>query len=71
MSIGKKIKLYLIENGISQTWLSEKTNIALPKLNASLNGDRKISVDEFAEILFALNVDANLFIKINNKNEGD
>lgn len=66
MSIGKKIKLYLTENGISQTWLSEKTNIALPKLNASLNGDRKISVDEFANILHALNVDANTFIESKN-----
>lgn len=66
MSIGKKIKLYLTENGISQTWLSEKTNIALPKLNASLNGDRKISVDEFANILNALNVDANTFIESKN-----
>ncbi len=63
MSVGKKIKLYLVENGISQKWLSEKTNIALPKLNASLNGERKISVDEFANILNALNVDANTFIK--------
>ncbi len=66
MSIGKKIKLYLIENGISQTWLSEKTKIALPKLNASLNGDRKISVDEFASIVNSLNVDANTFIKSSN-----
>lgn len=68
MSIGKKIKLYLTEKGISQTWLSEKTNIALPKLNASLNGDRKISVDEFANILNALNVDANTFIESRNNN---
>lgn len=65
MPIGKKIKLYLIEKGISQTWLSGKTDIALPKLNASLNGDRKISVDEFISILNALNVDANTFIESN------
>lgn len=68
MLVGKKIKLYLTDKGISQTWLSEKTDIALPKLNASLNGTRKLSIDEFASILNALNVDANTFIKTENNN---
>jgi len=42
MSIGKKIRLYLAENNISQSWLSEEAKIALPKLNASLNDKRKM-----------------------------
>lgn len=63
MSVGKEIRIYLVQQGISQTWLSEKTNIALPKLNASLNDNRKLSVDEFATIINVLDVDANRFVK--------
>ncbi len=63
MSVGKKIRLYLIENGISQTWVSEQARIALPKLNASLNDKRKLDVEEFSAIIKALNEDANKFIK--------
>ena len=63
MSVGKKIRLYLIENGIRQTWVSEQARIALPKLNASLNDKRKLDVEEFSAIIKALNEDANKFIK--------
>lgn len=62
MSVGKQIRLYLIENGISQTWLSEKTKIALPKLNASLNDKRKLDAEEFSTIINVLNEDANKFL---------
>lgn len=63
MSVGAKIRMYLIENDISQTWLSEQARIALPKLNASLKGKRKLDVEEFSRIIKALNEDANKFIK--------
>lgn len=63
MSVGKQIKLYLIENGISQSWVSEQARIALPKLNASLNDKRKLDVEEFSSIINVLNEDANKFIK--------
>jgi hypothetical protein len=63
MSVGKQIRLYLIENGISQTWVSEQARIALPKLNASLNDKRKLDVEEFSSIINVLNEDANKFIK--------
>lgn len=35
MSVGKQIRIYLTEKGISQTWVSEQAKIALPKLNES------------------------------------
>lgn len=63
MSICKKIKLYLAENDISQTWLSEKAGIAIPKLNASLNDKRKLSVEELGKIVAALGIDANEFLQ--------
>lgn len=62
MSVGKQIRLYLIEKGISQTWLSEQTKIALPKLNASLNDKRKLDAEEFSSIINVLNEDANKFL---------
>lgn len=62
MSVGTKIRLYLAEKGISQTWVSEQAGIALPKLNASLNNKRKLDVEEFSEIINVLNEDANKFI---------
>lgn len=65
MSVGKQIRMYLIDKGISQTWLSEQSKIALPKLNASLKENRKLSADEFVSILNVLNVDANTFVNKN------
>lgn len=63
MSVGTKIKLYLAEKGISQTWLSEQAKIALPKLNASLNEKRKLNAEELSSIINVLNEDANKFLK--------
>lgn len=63
MSVGKQIRLYLIEKGISQTWVSEQTRIALPKLNASLNDKRKLDVEEFSSIINVLKEDANRFLQ--------
>lgn len=63
MSIAEKIKLYLVQNKVSQYWLSEQTRIALPKLNASLNNKRKLSAEEFQSIIKALNVEANTFLQ--------
>lgn len=63
MSVGTKIKLYLAEKKISQTWLSEQAKIALPKLNASLNEKRKLNAEELSSIINVLNEDANKFLK--------
>lgn len=62
MSIGKQLKIYLTEQNISQTWLSEQAKIALPKLNASLNDKRKLGIDEFGRIITVLKLDANKFL---------
>ena len=63
MSVGEQIRLYLIEKGISQTWVSEQARIALPKLNASLNDKRKLDVEEFSSIINVLKEDANRFLQ--------
>jgi len=39
LEVGLKIKAYLEENVISQTFVSKKTGIELQKLNLALNGN--------------------------------
>lgn len=62
MKIQMKIAKYIIDNGIKQKFISEKTGIPNNTLSTILNGKRKMSADEFVEIVIALNVDANFFI---------
>ena len=63
MEVGVMIKKYLEEKGITQVFLSKKTGIDTAKLNLSLNGSRKIPLDEYALICWALEVDTNKFLK--------
>lgn len=63
METNLKIRAYLEDNGISQTWLSHKTGIPLPKLNLSLNGKRNLSFKEYELICGALNVNTDKFLE--------
>ena len=63
MTIATRIKLYLIQNKVSQNWLSAEAKIASPKLNASLNNKRKLSVEEYESIVIALGVEPNEFMR--------
>ncbi len=63
MNVGKKIKAYLVENGISQTFISVSTRIALPKLNLALNGGRRMTFEEYELICGALNVGVEKFLQ--------
>lgn len=59
--IATNIKKYLKSKGIKQSFISEKTGIPLVTLNAALNGNRKIQVDEYFSICDVLNVDLDFF----------
>lgn len=63
MCVGQKIKSYLKDNGISQTFVSEKTGIPLAKLNLSLNGNRRLDFGEYELICGALSVGADKFLE--------
>ena len=56
-------KSYLEDRGISQAYVSRKTNINPVKLNLALNGNRTLSLEEYALICGALKVDTNKFLK--------
>jgi len=60
---GNKIKEYLISKGISQTFVANKTGIPISKLNAALNGNRKILAEEYFAICQVLNVPLDTFIE--------
>lgn len=63
MCVGEKIKKYVNEHGITQTHISEKTGITLPKLNLALNGNRRLTFDEYELICGALNVNTDKFLE--------
>ena len=63
MDVGIRIRDYLESNGIKQVWLSEKTHIAMPKLNLSLNGKRKLSFEEYQTICWAIGVGVDTFLE--------
>ena len=63
MCVGQKIKDYLENNGISQTFVSNKTGIPVQKLNLSLNGNRKLQFDEYELICGALSVGVDKFLE--------
>jgi len=63
MVVGEKIKNYLEQNGIKQTFLSEKTGIPMAKLNLSLNGKRRLDFDEYVNICSALALRTDFFLE--------
>lgn len=63
MCVGQKIKSYLKDNGISQTFVSEKAGIPLSKLNMSLNGNRRLDFGEYELICGALSVGVDKFLE--------
>lgn len=63
MEMGPIIKEYLETHGVSQAFISRETNINPIKLNMSLNGNRKLSLDEYSLICGVLRVDTNEFLK--------
>lgn len=65
-----EIKKYLQENGITQAFLSRKTRIAPAKLNLALNGGRRLSLDEYSIICWALGVNTDKFLKPRIPEEG-
>ena len=63
MCVGQKIKTYLEENGITQTFVASKTGIPIQKLNLSLNGNRRLDFNEYELICGALSVGADKLLE--------
>lgn len=63
MEVGLKIKKYLDDNGITQAFLSRKTGINRSKLNLALNGNRRLSFEEYELICGALGNEQRLLLQ--------
>lgn len=63
MTINEKIKKYLEEHGIKQSFLVEKTGMSNWTISNILNEKRKLTAPELREISKALNVDPNIFLE--------
>lgn len=70
MCAEQKIKEYLNSNGVSQTFISNKTGISTQKLNLSLNRKRKLRLDEYELICGALSVGVDRFLEPKIPNRG-
>lgn len=53
---------YLQANGITQTFVSEKSGITSNALNLALNGKRKLSADEYIRICDVLKLPYGYFV---------
>lgn len=62
MGIGSKIKDYLIEKGIKQTYLAKMSNISESKLNLTLNDKRHLKFEEYETICWVLGVGVDQFL---------
>ncbi len=60
--LGEVIKLYLIENGIKQTFLADKLNKPDPVISEMLAGKRAINAIDYYKICNALKVDYDYFM---------
>ncbi len=62
MGVNEKLKQYLEEHGIKQSFLVEKTGMPHWIISNIINGNRKISANELGSIAKALNVSADIFL---------
>lgn len=60
--VGKKIKEYLAEKGIKQTFLAEKTGLSNSAISDICNNDRRIECVEYYKICKALDVPLEQFL---------
>ena len=60
--VGLKIKEYMEKKGINQSEIADMVGIPRPKLNKMLNGEQKISLDDYELICGALGVGVEEFL---------
>lgn len=63
MQTNLEIKKYLTDNGISQIFISKKTGIEPAKLSLALQGERKLTLEEYAIICGVIGVNTDFFLK--------
>lgn len=63
----QKVKQYLEEHGIRQSFVAEKCGISTSTFNSMLNGKRKMYAEDLRMICYALEVPPEAFIEYSGK----
>ena len=63
MDINKRIAEIVVERGIKQSFLAEKTGLSNDAISTLLRCKRKMSASEFLNICDVLNIEPNIFLK--------
>lgn len=63
MDVAKKLKAYINEHGLKQTYIAEQSGIDVKTLNAILNGYIRLSVERLEAICKVLNVSPKIFLE--------
>ena len=58
-----RIKEYLDGHGITQAWLSKKINMSKGVLSTTLSGKRRLTLDEYETVCWALGVSPDTFLE--------
>lgn len=61
MNANEKLKKYLEEHGITQSFICKQTGLSADKVSNIITCKRKMSADELASIAKALNVSIDIF----------
>lgn len=62
MTVGEKINEYITDQRITQVRLASDAEIAPAKLNLALNGKRRLTLEEYESICWALGVPVDKFL---------
>lgn len=61
--LGAAIKNYIIEHGLKQKTIAEKSGFTVQTFNAVMNGQRKLEATEYFKVCAALGVTLDYFLK--------
>lgn len=65
MSIHERVRQYVCEHSLSQTLIARNMGISPAKLSRLLNGQRKMTVDDYEQLCYAMAVDPIYFLHDN------
>lgn len=69
MLVYEKVRQYIDEHGIRQSFVAKKCNISTTTFNAMMNGKRKMYADDLRDICYALQVSPETFVEYQDNTE--
>ena len=63
MFVYEKVRAYLEQGGIKQSFVADKIGMSMSTFNAIMCGNRKLYADDLRQICYSLNVSPEKFIE--------